>query len=148
MATSLTKARRWKSKRSRKSCSAISAFNSEVSSVWDTSFSRMTGAWVISQRGNHFCSVIFKNLCALLAGLCRQQIDARRHWHHVHVEMKHDLPAGGFAELLNDDPIRIKRPHCGDCDLLRGPRDLRKIIRRDVEDAACRCLWNHECMTR
>jgi hypothetical protein len=41
-------------------------------------------------------------------------------------------------ELLNDDPFRAKRLHCGDRDLLCGPRHLGEIILRDIKDAACR----------
>jgi hypothetical protein len=44
-------------------------------------------------------------------------------------------------ELLNDDPFRAKRLHCGDRDLLCGPRHLGEINRRDIKDAACRNSW-------
>ena len=69
--------------------------------------------------------------------VCGQQIDAGLHGHYVHVQVKHDLPAGGFAELLNDNPFRIKCLHRCDCDLLRGPRDFCEIIRRNIENTAC-----------
>lgn len=96
---------------------------------------------LLSQRGNHSCGVIFKNSCILLASLRWQQIDAGTHRHHVHMQMKNDLPACGLAELLNDDPFRIKRLHRRDGYPLGRPCHLREIIRRDIKDAACRGLW-------
>ena len=92
--------------------------------------------------------MVFKNFSILLASLRRQQIDARRHRHHVHVQMKHDLPAGCLAKLLNDDPFRIERLYGGDCYLLCGPRHLSEIVRRDIKDAACGGFWYYKRMTR
>ena len=62
------------------------------------------------QRSDHFRRVSFENAFVLVAGLRRQQIHAWCHWHHMHVQMKHDLPAGSLAELLHNDALRDKRP--------------------------------------
>ncbi len=66
----------------------------------------------------------------------------------MHMQVKHHLPAGSLAELLDNDPFRTKRPDRRGRDHFRGPRDLREIIRLDIEDAACRSFWYHQRMTR
>jgi hypothetical protein len=66
------------------------------------------GAAILSG-SKHSCGLTFEDSCIFLAGLWRQQVDARPHWHRV--QTKNNLPAGGLAELLNDDSFGIKRLH-------------------------------------
>jgi len=49
---------------------------------------------------------------------------------------------------LKDDAFGIKRLHRRHGDLLRRAHDIRQILRRNVEDAACRYFGNDQRMSR
>jgi hypothetical protein len=68
--------------------------------------------------------------------------------HHVHVQVKHHLSAGGFVELLHRDALGVEGGHRRGCDLVRAARDVGVILRRDVEDVAGRRLRDHQRVAR
>ncbi len=118
---SFTRVRHKNSRPSRNCCSVISA-------------SRFRRA----DRGDHPPGVIGEHSGILLARLRRQQFDARPHRHDMHVQVKDHLPAGRLAELLEDDPLRIKGLHRRDRNPLGGSDHGGEIVLRDIKDAACR----------
>ena len=65
----------------------------------------------------------------------------------MHVQVKHHLSAGSLTELLDDDPLRTKRGDRRDRDLLRCPRHLGEIIRRNIENTARGRFGYHQRMT-
>ena len=92
--------------------------------------------------------MILKDLCVFLAGLRRQEFEPYPHRYHVNVQVKNDLSACGLTELLKNDAFGIEGLYRCLGDLLRGARNLRQIICRDVEDTASRYFRNDQCVSR
>ena len=109
----------------------------------DCSLAAMT-VLAYPQRRDQFRRVILQHLDIFLPARRRQQCDAFLTWHHVHVEVEHDLSAGGLVELLHGDAVGVERFHRGGCDLVGGAGDMGVIVGGDVEDIAGRGLWDHQ----
>ena len=62
----------------------------------------------------------------------------------MHVQVKHHLAAGGFAELLHGDAVGLERLHRRAGDLVGAARDMGEILRRNIEDVAGRRLRDHQ----
>ena len=83
-------------------------------------------------------------LHVFLAARRRQQRDAVVARHHMHVQMKHHLSAGGFVELLHGDAVGLEGLHRGGGDLVGAARDMGEILRLDIEDVAGRRLRDNQ----
>ena len=65
----------------------------------------------------------------------------------MHVQVKYDLAAGAFIELLDSHPIGIERGTRSSCDLLHDLDHMREVIRRDVEYVPRSGFRQHQSMT-
>ena len=88
-------------------------------------------------------SSTFTSSLRLAGGSMRDAVVARQ---HVHVQMEHDLSAGGLVELLDGDAVGLEGLHRGGRDLVRGAGDMGVILGGDVEDVAGRGLRDHQRM--
>ena len=59
-------------------------------------------------RRDQFGRVVLQHLDVFLAASGRQQRDAVMARHHVHMQVEHDLPAGGLVELLHGDAVGVE----------------------------------------
>ena len=66
----------------------------------------------------------------------------------MHVQVKYDLAAARFTELLKDDSFRIERFCCRQGDGLRRPCHIRQIICRNIENPSRRRLWYNQRVSR
>ena len=48
--------------------------------------------------------------------------------HHVHMQVEHDLAAGGLVELLDGDAVGVEGLHRGGGDLVRAARDMGVVV--------------------
>ena len=92
------------------------------------------------QRRGQFRRIVFQHLDVFLPARRRQQRDAVMARHHVHVQVEHDLPASGLAELLHGDVVGLEGLDGGGGDNLGSARDIGIIIGGDIEDVAGRAF--------
>src|SRR4051812_1525291 len=69
-------------------------------------------------------------------------------WHYMHVEMKHYLSAGRLVELLQSDAVSLEGNRGGASDSVGATRHMGEVVRRNVQNVACRSFWNHQGMPR
>ena len=60
----------------------------------------------LPQRRDQLGRIVLQHLDVFLAARGRQQRNAVMARHDMHVQVKYDLAAGGFVELLHGDAIR------------------------------------------